>query len=142
MSVDVGEVFPILLAQQDALVVLAADRFYPTRLPQRETKPAIVFERTGGSEVPTLEAYSSVFWATFKLAGWSATSQQEAQQLRNLAMAIKATLTTRVGDWWIQAINAVPGTEIDEPQTPLDSSDNPGFASSAEVLIFYKRGGT
>lgn len=138
-GIDVGEIFPLVLAAQADVVQLAVDRFYPNRIPQRDEVPAIVFERAGGSEIPTLEGYAGVYQATYTLTAICAESQQQAQQLRNAALAIKSS-RGRIGAWWVQAINVVQGSEIDEPQIPVQGDDKPFFASSAEFTVFYKRG--
>ena len=139
MSVDIGEIFPILLATKPAVVALAAARFFPNRVPQRETKPAVVWQRTGGNPVAALEEDTDVSWATFKLGGWSSVSQEEARQLCSAAQTIKCA-AVRIGDWWVQSWRVVPGSDSDEPLTPQDGSDNPEFVSSVEMTVFYMRG--
>lgn len=141
MSVSIGEVFPLLLAAKPAVVALAVDRFFPNRLPQRDSMPAVVFEKTGGSPVPALEDFLSTCWATFRLVAVSTESQEQASELLAACLTIK-TVGARIGDWWIQSLRPVQGSDSDEPQLPQHGDDKPDFQSSIEFMVFYKPGGS
>lgn len=140
MAGDVDEIFPLLLAQRADVVELAAERLFPNRIPQRDSVPAVVWERTGGSPIGNSGGYSAVSWATFRLTSYSGKSQQEAAQLNLAVQGIKGG-ARKVGSWWVQSLRVMNGTDQSEPREPIDGTDLPPFSASAEFTVFYKRSG-
>lgn len=140
MAIDIEEIFPILLALQGPVVALAGSRVFPNREPIRETKPCVIFRRTGGSPVRTLEGKSAVRWATFQVESWSEVNQEQARQLDRAVQEIECG-PTLVGDWWVQKLTVNQGTDQDNPQIPINADDIGLHCSFAEFTVFYKLNG-
>lgn len=137
MSVDVEEIFPLLLAGAPAVVAIADDRFYPNRLPAPESMPCVIFRRISGGPIPISDGESTTRKAVFQVECWSATSQEQARDLDRKAQAIK-TITRRVGDWWVQCLKVNADTDNDNPQIPINADDLGAFCSFFEATVFYQ----
>lgn len=137
MSVDVEEIFPLLLAGASSVVAIAGDRCFPNRVPQTSTLPAVIWRRLNGGPVRRSDGKSNVSRATFQVESWSAASQEQARELNKAVQGIECR-ATHVGDWWIQALYLSPDADADDPQIPTHADDLGLFCSVSEFTVIYK----
>lgn len=140
MSADIEEIFPLLLAEQEAVTAIVTDRFYPNRLPDREKLPAVIIRRVSGGAIGHASGYGGVSKATFQVESWSEKNQDEARELNLAVQGIKMTQAGQVGSWWVQSLRLNPDTDQDNPQIPTHADDLGLFCSFTEFIVFYKRG--
>lgn len=137
MSVDIEEIFPLLLGQSYQVGLLVAERVFPNRIPQRESLPAIIYRRISGGPIRTSTKSSNVRKASFQVESWSAESQEAARVINRAVEGIE-TRATMVGDWWVQSLLISPDSDQDNPQIPIHADDLGLFCSFTEFVCFYK----
>lgn len=139
MSVDVEEIFPLLLANNLEAVVLIGDRVFPNRIPQRDVLPAVIVRRIAGGPIHTSNGRSDVRRASFQVECWSEVSQEQARAINRAIQAIE-TKSERIGDWWVQSLFINPETDQDNPQIPIHADDLGLFCAFTEFNVFFKPG--
>lgn len=136
MSVDVEEVFPILLAQEPVRNIVQR-KIFPNRLPATQEMPCVIFRRVSGGPFRVSDGRTAVRRAVFQVESWSAENQEQARDLDRKVQDVEV-IGREVGDWWVQSFYVNEDTDQDNPQIPINADDLGAFCSFCEVSVFYQ----
>lgn len=128
--------FRTILAENDAVTAIAADRIWLGFRPQGERQPGVVLSLTSSEHPHTFEGHGGYVQGAMQ-CDCLAPDYKTAKQLAAAVIAALDSYTGTVADTVIDLIE-VDG-ESDIPRLPLEGQSLPSFGVSVDASFQYQR---